>query len=61
METAGICAGGSKRLQVAQEPRGGWLEVDAPLETMPVFLRDGKSDDLVGMPANWNGREEENI
>ena len=26
---------------------GRWLDVEAPLETLPVFLRDGKQEYLV--------------
>ena len=33
-----------------EECRGGqWVDVPAPLDTMPVFLRDGKPDLLKGM------------
>lgn len=28
---------------------GRWVEADAPLETLPVFLRDGKQGYLIGM------------
>ena len=27
---------------------GGWYEITAPIETIPVFLRNGKQDYLIG-------------